>query len=234
MNDTTHRDRDRKVLDFLIRLFHEYFCASESVTLGQCGKISPHYFFKWLDGFFTLADHSVICAETETDYETYELVQEIISGGNGAAQLMALWWPVCLARRPRTSHAVALISWGTVIHFEDGTITPLMLHTVQPGPEPLHDGELISSIQTNAGKVLQGVEEHGLDGLHAMGANLGGEPVFNIMIGAFLKIIPQMKPEYREQLRGYVRLVMQLLYPPLEPRSDSPEAPTIEEEPGFG
>lgn len=211
--------RDERLVLLMTHLFHDHFCPEEDVPEWKKGFVLPSYFMGWADAKMGLWSGPDLCEAAGVSCETWDEFVELVSGGVGPERVTSVWPLVTLGRRPAPRHRLKNLTWVLLLEWEDGVVFPVQIHVRADmlGGQNFTDGTVGMILASHFKQFLECVVGDGLDKLREQGRNYGGEDVFNVLMGAFLRIIPQLKPELRERLEDYARLIRGVFQPP-DPR----------------
>lgn len=219
MSKHPQQERDEQLCKLMYHLFHNRFCQSEEVTQEQKAHVLPVYFCGWMDAQLDLMDPATECEEAGVEYQAWEFLTDLIRGGVGPERLTSIWPNVTLGDRPMPQHKLKSLTWNLLLTYEDGTIFPAQVHAsvdMLEGPG-FNDATVVAILTERFKEFVQPLLEMGIDGLHDRGDQYGGEVPFNVLMGAFLQIIPQLKPDLHAHLKAYMRLCQAMIQPPIPP-----------------
>lgn len=213
------QERDEQLCKLMFHLFHNKFCPAENIPQEQKGHVMPVYFMGWMDNQLDLLDPATECEAAQVDYSAWEFLSEMVRGGVGPERLTGIWPNVTLGDRPIPQHKLKSVTWNLILQYEDGTIFPAQIHASQEmldGPG-FADSTVAMILTSRFKEFIEPLVDMGLDGLHDRGESYGGDYPFEVLMGAMLQVIPQLKPELHAHLKGYMRLCQAMLRPPIPP-----------------
>lgn len=181
-------------------------------------RVQVAFFVGWMQESIDLVNGVELVAELGVPPESWDFVVNVAHTGN-APLVMAVWPRIVLGDAApknalRSFHLVTLLEW------DDGRMVPISVYTPKefaPNSE-LTDGIVASMLNQQIAATVQSIIEGGLDGMwEHMADTYGGEHVFDVMMGAMLKVIPQLDPKLQPYLHKWMRLFQGLIRPPIPP-----------------
>lgn len=214
-------ERDGETMK-LVRHFFKMMCAEENTPPEEAVHYLPEYFLHWVRGKLPALDREAVLAAVPAKPVAWAFLTEMAEGLGGALQLLPLWPMVTLAHRGDPRHKVRRVHSVLLVTWEDGRVFPLSINLdaeLLVGGA-LNDAFVAAQLHQHYKGVRAQIAEEGLDALHDKhGKDMGGDYPFEVLMGAFLKIIPQLKPELHEHLKGYLRLAQAIIAPPIPPQA---------------
>lgn len=216
-----HQELSENAVKLLAHIFHKMFCPSDpQITPQNKYSVLPVYFLSWLHNNLPLLDPAELCTAAGVDYTVWEFVKDLVESPVGVERLMPVWHPICLADRPPNKCTLNSFTFTLQLNFDDGRIQPIQCHVTR---DMLDDGEklddkTVAMIMTrNVQQMIEPIIATGLDAQHENAEDYGGEHPFNVLMGSFLKIIPQLDPSLHVHLKKYMRLCQFVIQPPIPP-----------------
>jgi hypothetical protein len=220
--------RDTSTLRLMAHMVKD-LVEEEKLPPDQYALLLPEYFLHWAEDKINVGVYSrdKTCEEASCDPIGWDFLQEILASAAGALMIAPMWPMVTLAHRGYPKHALRRFQMIMMLTWDDGFIYPLSVAMPKELCEvPFSDGFIASQINVHTKAFLREIVEKGLDRVHdESGANYGGDHPYEVMMGAFLQIIPQLGASYAEEekktlqklMKDYVRLIQGLIAPPIPP-----------------
>lgn len=230
-HDARYRERDRQLLHALSLLFRAYCRERGLATATERLGASLLDFVQWLTRYTNSTNLDEHPALRGANYGTTQAPQAL--GADAVAWLQVapadpgamvdhlrhLWPQLVTCDRPEPTHSLRRMQLALLCTWADGQTT-LVQHLVTQ--EMFHDGKVNDGLAASLltaflETTLALLMEKGLDGLHALGEDLGADYEREVLMGVIIKLIPQLKPELHERLHRLKRLVQCILLPPIPP-----------------
>lgn len=204
--------RDEQTV-LLMRHLFGIMLGQEGLAAKDAVSIIPEYFLAWAragitDGTIGTAE---LAAEAGVDQLAVDFFQEIINSPGGPLMVSPVWGSVVLAYRGALKHKVASTQLCYLVRWADGRMLPVSL-TARPGSD-IMDGDAATVLLQQSKEVNRMIYEQGLDALHEEAA-VFDEHAYDVLMGAFNLIIPQLKPEYHVMLKQWVCLIQAVVRSP--------------------
>jgi hypothetical protein len=210
--------RDEETLKLLM-YFYNKCCVAEKLTREQAIALLPEYLLAWISTNLFQFDKSEVIEESQSSEIGWDFLMEILDNVAGPLMIQPLWTIITLAYRGVPKYPIIRISNSLIFFWEDGYVMPV----TQTMYTELVTGGLRDSFvgceihRINKQNMLMLMNES-VDVLHdKYGGQMGGEHPFEILMSAIIKIIPQLKEEYREPVSRYARMIQQIFYPSIPP-----------------
>lgn len=196
-------------------LFHAHFCPEAKIADADKAKVVPMFFAGWLVHHAPLLSQDEICTTAGVPPEAWAHMLALAESGTFPESVRQLWYQIVLFHRPPAVAAVRSIAVNVLVTFADGRVTPLTFagHMVTP---IRRDGELADAVRSAVDRLVAPTGEDGVAKTHALAADLRGTTAndpFEVLMGACVKIVPQLNPEYREICLKWVRFITDTLRP---------------------
>lgn len=219
MNEDKRR-RDDDAVKIMAHLFKD-MCAGDPELEQEANRraVSAAFFAQWLQQNIDLKNGVEICGELNALPESWAFVQQIAHSGN-MLPVMSVWPRIVLGEAANPKHVLKSMHLVALLEWEDGYILPLSAYTPREfAPNAiLTDGIAAAMLNQQIAASVNSIMEHGLDGIHEhMSDSYGGEEPFNILMGAMLKVIPQLDKKWQPYLHKWMRLMQGLIRPPVPP-----------------
>lgn len=218
--DPEKQARDDGAVKILAHLFAQMCDADPELAAPAARRaVSAAYFMGWLQkaapdvGWFSL------CAELEVPEEAGAFVQRVAYSGN-MQPVMAVWPRIVLGNVPPPKYPLASAHLVCLLEWEDGRMLPISMFLPRwfAPDATLTDGITAAMLNQQIAGAVGTIVERGLDGCHEhMSDSFGGERVFDVLMGAMLKVIPQLDPALQPYLHKWMRLFQGFVRPPVPP-----------------
>jgi hypothetical protein len=208
------------LIKLLYHIFHRYFCKEEGIPNARKPEVMPAVLMGWVYRWFTLGqpiDLDAVCKTAGVPPEVWDVLVKFVEDPLAPERLRFAWPQITMGNRSAPKHKISRIMWNLILEFDDGHITPVqvMLPVELTDRGSFDDGLLGSILQSRVDVFYGMVVEEGIDGLYERGGDYGGEHPFNVLMGATLKIMPQLDPVLHTHLKSYMRLCQGLIQPPI-------------------
>ena len=216
--------RDDGAVKLLAHLFGRMCDEDDEIaTAGDRRAVSAAYFLGWLQKTIDFVNGVELCAELGVPQASWDFVQTVAHTGN-MQPVLAVWPRVVLGDQPPPKHALASTHLVCLLEWEDGHMVPISMYLPRwfAPDATLTDGIVAAMLNQQIAGAVQQVVERGLDGCHEhMSDSYGGEHVFNVLMGAMLKVIPQLDPSLQPYLHKWLRLFQGFVRPPVPPEMEA-------------
>lgn len=212
-------EEQRQLIELLFYLFHREFAVAENLTAEQKPQTLPVYFLGWLGTKIDLMNGQEVCESAGLPYTIWDHLLNLVGDPVAPERLRFSWPQITMADRKPLTVAVKRVTSNLIVEYADGS---LFVQQQLGYPEltehgRIDDGLLGTMLGEHHQGFLKTLQEAGLDGMRREANDFGGEEPFNILMGAMLQILPQLKPQYHENIRCYMRLCQMMIQPPLPP-----------------
>lgn len=219
MTPADKQKRDDGSVKIMIHLFKDMCDTVEELADNPENHklVSLTQFVGWMQGNLNLKNGVEICNELGVPPESWEFVQTVADTGN-VMQILSVWPRVLLHGRPVPKNPVRHIHLLPIVEWEDGKIMPLSIFTPREfAPNAtLTDGMVAALFQQQVQAIVGQIAEMTLDGIHEHSADsYGGDAHFDVLMGAMLQVIPQLKQEHQVYVHKWMRLVQAIIRPPM-------------------
>lgn len=212
--------RDDGAVKILAYLFNQ-MCEEDDELRPAAARrgVNPMHFAAWLQRHIDLKNGVEVCGELGVPAASWDFVHLVASSGN-AQPILTVWPRVVLGDLPDPKHPLASMHLVLLLEWEDGHLVPISMYLPRWfAPDAvLTDGIVAAMVNQQVGGAVKTVMDRGLDGMHEhMAESYGGEKVFDVLMGAMLKVIPQLDPALQPYLHKWMRLFQGLVRPPVPP-----------------
>lgn len=211
--------QDEALVVLFARIFHDHFCPEQQISREQKPTVLAAFFLGWCAQHMPMLDATAICESAEVDFSIWEAAVLMVNDPLGPERLFGVWPNISYSDRPVPQHKLKKMIWTLLLEYDDGRIMPIQMHcTKEMVPDQtFRDSTVAFLLHKNFNQAfVNQIAEHGLDGLYEYGGDYG-EEIFNVLMGAFLQIIPQLKPELHARLKDWMRLIQGTFQPVLSP-----------------
>jgi len=215
------KQRDEETLR-LIQYFFAEMCQAEGTPPEKSVEYLPEYLLEWIFNNLGHYDRDQVKQQIGVSDLALDFLTEILRSTGGPLMLAPVWPLITMAHRGDPRHRVKLLSFSMLITWDDGVAFPVTVSLPAEMMEGgvINDAFLGSQVAKAHGVFMRQLVEDTLDGMHdKYGTPMGGDYPFEVLMGSFLKIIPQLKPELHDHLKAYMRLIQSLLRPALTPQA---------------
>ncbi len=216
--NSDNKARDDGAVKVMAHLFKEMCDADPELTDPSARRrVSAAFFAEWLQENVALKNGTEVCAELGVPDESWAFVVRIAETGN-YIPVMNVWPRVILGDAPDPKHPLRNFHLLAVLEWEDGSMLPLSVFTPREfAPRAvLTDGVVASLLNQQVQVAVNAVMDNTLDGLKEhTSETYGGEGVFNVLMGAMMKVIPQLDKAVQPYLYKWMRLVQGMIRPPM-------------------
>lgn len=206
----------------LMRHLFELFLEDQPECKANRDRVLPLAFLAWVDTKDGILDVAEIINKAGVTYEVWEYFRHTIVGNVAGPEMITNLWPqVTMANRSVPKNKLKYITWTLLYHFEDGRVFPeqvFALADLMTSSQDLRDGDLAMLLKMRNDAFVDSVIDYGIDGIHEKAHDYKGnaeQDAYDVLIGAFLLIVPQLKPQYQEKAKELVRLFQSIYRPPI-------------------